>query len=117
MIARLRFVAQDMNRAPVGRDRRVEAPVIVDVTNRQAASYPRLLESGTGVGGNIDERLAVHVPREQHGLPIVYLGGSLLNGIQIVALRDEQVFPTIVVVVEEADTPPGMQQGHARDSS
>ena len=44
------------------------------------------------------------------------IGIAQLDGVEVVALGDEEIFPAIVVIVEETDAPPRVGHGEAGDT-
>src|SRR5882762_5810832 len=104
MIASHGLVVQNMRRAAVGAGDRIDAAVIVDVSNGHAPPYPGLLEYIAGSRRYID-KLAADVAQEYHRLAVVQLRRLLLDIVHIVALRDEQILPAIVVIIEKTKAP------------
>jgi len=46
----------------------------------------------------------------------VEIGITQLDGVEVVALSDEEILPAVVVVVEEADAPSGMRHSGASNA-
>src|SRR6267378_6923327 len=113
MILRGRFVAENVDGAVVRGDHGIEAAVIINVADGHAAAEPGLLKNGAGVGGDVHELFA-GVAKEKHRFAIVKIGIVELDGVEVVALRDEKIFPAIVVVIQKANAPSGVQHGGAR---
>ena len=44
------------------------------------------------------------------------IGIAELDGVKIVALGDQEILPTVIVVVEEANAPSGVGHGDASDT-
>ena len=84
------FVVEDVGGAAVGGDDGVDTAVVVEVTYGHTAADPGLLEDGAGLGGDVDEALA-GVVGEEHGLPVVQLREVEFDGVEVVALGDEEV--------------------------
>src|SRR5438034_10412809 len=94
VILRGSFVVENVDGAIVGGDDGVEAAVVVDVTDGHAAAQPRLAEDDAGGGGNVDELFA-RVAEEEHGFAEVAIGITQLDGVEVVALSDEEILPEI----------------------
>src|SRR2546426_262928 len=74
------------------------------------------MENVPRIGGDIHEAVA-GIAREEHWLAVIQVRILLLNRVEIVPLRDEKVLPAVVVVIEEANAPPGMQHGDAAETA
>src|SRR2546425_633609 len=74
------------------------------------------MENVPRIGGDIHEAVA-GIAREEHWLAVMQVRILLLNRVEIVPLRDEKVLPAVVVVIEEANAPPGMQHGDAAETA
>ena len=110
------FVAEDVGGATVGGDDGVDAAIVVEVSGGEASCDPGLLEDGSGLGGDVDESVA-GVVGEEHGLLVVELRVVEADGVEVVALDDEEIFAAVVVVVEEVDAPAGVEEGDASDAA
>src|SRR5207249_8309283 len=115
MVLRGRFVAHDVDRAVVGGNDGVETAVVIDVANGHAAAQPRLAENDARCSGNVDE-LFTGVAQKKHGFAVMEIGIADLDGVKIVALGDQEILPTVIVVVEEAYAPSGVGHGDASDA-
>src|SRR5689334_7571323 len=115
MILGRRFVVKDVDGAVVGGDYGVEAAVVVQVADCHATTEPRLAKNGAGGGGDVNELFA-GVAEKKHRLAVVQIGVAELDGVEVVALGDEQVFPAVVVVIQEADAPAGVRHGGASNA-
>ena len=114
MILRRCLVAENVRRTAVSGDHCIQPAVVVQIADSHPTTDPLLFEHIAGLRGHIHEGAVAHVPRQQHRLLIVKLRIVQLDCIQIVALRDQQVFEAVVVVVEKMNAPSGMQKRHAR---
>src|SRR5882762_113452 len=94
---------------------RVHASVVVQISDRHSPCYPRLLKYRPRLRGHVDKTLA-RIPRQQHRFAVSQIRGRHLHGIQIVPLRNQQVLPSVVVVVQEPNPPARVCQGHLADS-
>src|SRR6202022_476937 len=101
-----------MGGAVVGGNDDVDAAVVVDVADGQAAAEPRLPEDCAGVGGHVYEAVA-GVTDQKHWLAIVKIGIVDLHSIEIVALGNDEIFPAVIVIIEEASAPAGVKHGDA----
>jgi len=117
VVAGLRLIHQDVERTAIFRDNGIHIAIVVDVARRHSATDPALLKQRAGNGGNIDEVLPVDVPRHQEMFPVVDLREGEIDIVEIVSLGDQQVLPSIVVVVGKSNAPAGMQQCHAAKSA
>ncbi len=115
MILRGRFVVKYADGAIVGGDDGVEAAVIVNVADGHAAAEPGLMKDGAGVRGDIHELFA-GVSKKKHRFAIVKVGIVEFDGVKVMALSDEKIFPAVVVVIQKANTPSGVQQSGASDA-
>src|SRR6266478_5974255 len=93
----------------------VQAPVIVQISDRQTARHPRLLKDRPRLRRYVDKALA-RIPRQQHGFTVPQIRERQLHCIQIVPLRHQQVLPPVIVVVHEPNPPPRVSQRHLTDS-
>ena len=73
------------------------------------------LENAAGLRGNIHEPVA-GIARQQHRFAVAQVGKVQFDGVEIVALRDQQIFPSVVVIVEKAHSPARVSQRHLADS-
>src|SRR5437762_6225331 len=115
MVLRGRFVAKDVDRAVVGGNDGVETAIVIDVADGHAAAQPRLAEDGAGCTRNVDKIFA-GVAQKKHGFAVMEIGIAELDGVKIVALGDQEILPTVIVVVEEAYAPSGVGHGDASDA-
>src|SRR5882724_12247209 len=110
------LVVKHVCRPIVGGDDGIDAAIVVQVAYRETAAHPCLLKDSTRFRRDIHEALA-GVARQQHRLLIAKLRKVELDGVEVVALSDEQVLPSVVVVVEKANTPAGVEQSHPTDAA
>src|SRR5713226_1235981 len=115
MILRWRFVVKNVDGAVVRGNDGVEAAVIIDVADGHAAAKPGPLKNGAGVRGDIHELFA-GVSKKKHRFAIAEIWVVQFNSVQVVALRDKEIFPSIVVVIQKANAPSGVQHGGARNA-
>src|ERR1700737_2559014 len=104
-----------MGGAVVGGNDDVDAAVVVDVADGQAAAEPGLPEDGAGVGGHVYEAVA-GVTDQKHWLAIVKIGIVDLHSVEIVALGNDEIFPAVIVIVEEASAPARVKHGDAAEA-
>ena len=88
VILRGSFIVKDVGGAVVGGDDDVDAAIIVDVTDGEAAAKPALLEDRAGLRRDVHEGGA-GVAEEKHRLLVAEVGIIDLDGVEIVALRDD----------------------------
>src|ERR1700757_448833 len=88
---------------------RVYSSVIIYVSRRQAARDPGVLKVGSRVRRHIYE-IPARVSRQEHGFPVMEVWKCQLNGIHIVPLRDDEVLPTVIVIVEKSHAPTGVRK-------
>ncbi len=69
-----------------------------------------------GFSGDNSREMSVYVAQQQRRLEIAQVRRRFLDGIHHVRLRNEQVFPTVIVVIEEVRAPTGKGQGRAADA-
>src|SRR5271165_1949280 len=104
-----------MQRAVVGGYHRVQSPVIINVADGQPSPNPCFLKHLSSLRGNIHETLS-SVSGEHHWFLVTKVWKSKLNRIQVVSLGDEEILPTIVVVIQESHAPTGMLHAHEAES-
>ena len=97
------MVEQHVSRAFAGGYHGVHAAIVIDVPNREATAGPRLAEDFPGCRRNIHKALG-GVPYKEDRLAIVEVVIDLLDGVHHVALRDEQVFAAVVVIIDKVQT-------------
>src|ERR1700744_4713868 len=105
MVRRWGLIVEKVGRTSICRPYRVEEAIVVKIADGHSPSYPTLLEHITGAGGDIDKGAVSHVLGKQHRLFMVDFRIIQFNCIQVVALRHEQVFVSVVVIVEKIDAP------------
>src|SRR5260370_11422017 len=115
MILGWRFVVKNVDGAVVRGNEGVEAVAVIDVADGHAAAKPGPLKNGAGVRGDIHEILA-GVSKKKHRFAIAEIWVVQFNRVQVVALRDKEIVPSIVVVIQKANAPSGVQHGGARNS-
>jgi len=108
-------IAEDHRCAVPAIDYRFGKSVVVQISERCAPRGQRSLKYGAAVGGNILEH-AFHVPHEQKRFPVAQRRLSQLDVVHHMALRDQQVFPSVVVVVQKVRAPAGVAHRNATDS-
>src|SRR5260370_33535836 len=55
--------------------------------------------------------------KKKHRFAIAEIWVVEFNSVQVVALRDKKIFPSIVVVIQKANAPSGVRHGGARNTS
>src|SRR5882762_6289694 len=93
----------------------VHASVVVQISDRHSPCHPRLLKYRPRLSGHVDKTLT-RIPRQQHRFAVSQIRGRQFHSIQIVPLRNQQVLPSVVVVVQEPNPPASVCQGHLADS-
>src|SRR5882762_5824130 len=93
----------------------IHAPVVVQISGRHSARHPQLPKYRPRLSGHVDKTLT-SISRQQHRLTVPQIRERQLHSVQIVPLRNQQVFPPVIVVVQEPNTPSRMGQRHFTDS-
>src|ERR1700687_609116 len=115
MVLVLSVIMQNVQRAVIRGHYGVQSSVIIDVADSQSPPHPRLLKNLARLLRNIHETFA-GVSGKDHGLSVSKVWKGELDRIQIVSLGDEQILPTIVIVVQKTHAPTGMLHAHETDS-
>src|SRR5215475_11269588 len=115
MICRLRFVVQDVQTAIIRRDNGIDASIIINIPDRQSPRDPGNLKDSPRILRYVYKSFS-RVPYENHGFAIPQVGRSQLHRIKIVALRDQQILPAVIVIINEANPPAGMRHGYLSES-
>src|SRR5690242_14250278 len=97
----LRLIEQNVGLTTICCDDRIDSSVVVEVADRHAPADPGLVEDVARDRGDVDE-LAADVTRQQHRLPVMELRVDAFYRVEIVPLRDQQVLPAVVVIIEES---------------
>ena len=95
-------VAKDDRRLPDVAHDRVDVAVVVEIAERGAAARPVLLEH---VAREHADEAPGLVAQQQWRLQVAQVGRRLFDRVHHVPLRDEDVLPPVVVVVEEPCAP------------
>src|SRR3954469_22338636 len=85
-------------------DKNINRAVIIEITESQSPRGKHLVENRTGIGTNVLQTFAV-VVEEQKRLLVGYLGGVLLDSVIRVAISNEQINHSVVIVIEKLYTP------------
>src|SRR5207245_8643139 len=91
--------------ADVG-DHDVDIPVVVQIAEGGAPACPYRVEHRPGIHG---AEPAGEVPEQQWRLQILQIGRRAFDGVHHVTLCNEQVLPSVVIVVEQAGAPTGVR--------
>ena len=98
------LVMKDVGRTVIRCNHDIERAIIIDVAHCQSPRRPLVLENLTRLRRNVHKFLSV-VMQKKRWLKIAQMRKGELNRVQHVALRNEQVFPAIVIVVHELHAP------------
>src|SRR3979411_1180195 len=100
MVLVLSGIMQNVQRAVIRRHHSVQSPVIIDVADSQSPPHPRFLKNLARLFRNIRETVA-GISGKDHWFPVSKVWKGQLDRVQIVSLGDEQILPTIVIVVQK----------------
>ena len=99
----------------IGGDHSIELAIVIDIADGHSPGRPGRLKQRSGSGGDVHKSVT-GVSCQQHGFAVAQLWISQLHRVENVALRYQQILPAIVVIIEEAHAPAGMQQRHASEA-
>ena len=109
----LRFVAEQVHRAPIGRQQQIQLAVIVDVRIRRATPHTGGRKRRVHRFRHFFEFPFAHIAEKMHSLRIADIGLHFLNVVIDVAVGDENVLPAVEVVVKKEAAESQCQQGRA----
>ena len=114
MVLRRRLVVQDVYGPIICCYHSVQAPVIIQIADSHPSRHPCLMENLSRAVGNVDKSLS-RISEEQHWFAVSQAWIGQFDGVEIVSLSDQKVFPAVVIVIEEPDSPSGMTECHLAD--
>src|SRR4029077_5506479 len=104
MVVGRHFVVEDVHRTVICGDNSVEPTIVIQVANRHSPRSPKLAEDGAGLRRNVD-KAAPGIAGEQGRFTVMQIGVVQLDRVEIMALCDKEILPSIVIEVEKADSP------------
>src|SRR2546430_483116 len=110
-----RVVFQQDGRVIIDGHKHVHHPVIVEVAQRHSSGGHLPRKDGAAFAAYIFKPVA-SVPEKDHGFLVFHLAVTFLNLVVGMAVAQEQVQITVVVAVEEFQTPPTDQAGGQADA-
>ena len=108
MIVPSRQVPQKNRRAVILCDQQIHRAIIIEVSDRQAASREWLRKSCAALLADVLKSLA-RVAKQQHRLPELHAFDSLFDRIIRMAVTEQQVKIAVIVVIKKFQTPAAHQ--------
>src|SRR5260370_39197281 len=104
MISLTRAVFEKQWSAAIVADEYIQASVVIEIANCEAAGRIIALKGGAGLIGNVDKLASLLVKQEQR-LLVLHLQRVIFDHVIGMAVGEEQIDEAVIIVIEKFQSP------------